>query len=89
MSLIISGSTLWSKAQAIGAPVTVKGSSLMERRDVRTCGSYASSNDVRPLFGLGKTARVDEMRIRWASRRETVLRNVRADQLLEVRELSP
>ncbi|MDW8366965.1 MAG: CRTAC1 family protein, partial [Abditibacteriales bacterium] len=76
----------WGNPQAIGATVTVKTGSLTQRRDVRTCGSYASSNDVRPLFGLGKAARVDEVRIRWASGRETVLRNVRADQLLEVSE---
>jgi len=76
----------WGNPQAVGATVTVKTGSLTQRRDVRAGGSYASSNDVRPLFGLGKSERVDELRIQWASGQETVLREVKADQLLEVKE---
>jgi hypothetical protein len=79
----------WGNPQAIGSTVTVKTGSLTQRRDVRTCGSYASSNDVRPLFGLGKAERVDEVRVRWTSGRETVLHDVKADQLLQVKEPPP
>ena len=34
-------------------------------REARTCGSYASSNDPRVLFGLGKGADVESVRLDW------------------------
>src|SRR5262249_10017573 len=45
--------------QAVGAVVTLTAGGLTQRRDVRAGGSYASSNDLRPLFGLGTATRVD------------------------------
>jgi hypothetical protein len=72
--------------QAVGATITLTAGSLTQRRDVRTGASYASSSDLRPLFGLGAATRVDRLKVRWPSGRETVLQGLPVDQLLEVRE---
>jgi enediyne biosynthesis protein E4 len=77
----------WGNPQAVGANVTVRAGDLTQRREVRTGGSYASSSDLRPLFGLGGAARVDELRVRWPSGRETVMRDVPADQTLQITEV--
>src|SRR5437773_5100526 len=50
---------------------------------------HASSSDDGLHFGLGKAAIVDEIEIRWPSGTVQVLKNVRADQVLSVREPSP
>ena len=76
----------WGNPQAIGATVILTAHGLTQRRDVRSGGSYASSSDLRPLFGLGAATRADEITIRWPSGRKTMLRNVPADQRLQVDE---
>jgi len=47
---------------------------------------YASSSDRRVHFGLGKEKSVKMLEIRWPSGTIQVLRNVRADQILTIRE---
>ena len=42
--------------------------------------------DARPHFGLGTRARVDRLEIRWPSGTVQVLTDIRADQILKVRE---
>jgi hypothetical protein len=48
--------------------------------------SYASSSLVPVHFGLGKTAIADRIEITWPSGRQQVIENVKADQVLTVRE---
>ena len=50
-----------------------------------TAGSYLSANDKRVHFGLG-TAQTANIEISWPSRKHQVLKDVRADQFLEVTE---
>jgi hypothetical protein len=76
----------WGNPQAVGATITLTAGGVTQRRVVRTGGSFASSSDLRPLFGLGAATRADTVRIRWPSRQETVLRDVPADQSLAVDE---
>ena len=47
---------------------------------------YASSSHDGVHFGLGKAETVEEIEIKWPSGTVQVLRNVRADQILKVRE---
>ena len=56
-----------SNRQAIGAAVTVRSGGKVYRRQVKGGGSYLSSNDPRLVFGLGTTATVDAVEIRWPS----------------------
>ena len=54
------------------------------RRELAAGGSYLSSEDPRLHFGLGGASSVRELRVRWPGGEETVLRDVGANQLLEV-----
>jgi hypothetical protein len=76
----------WGNPQAVGATVTLTAGGLTQRRDIRTGGSYASSSDLRPLFGLGNATRVDLLRVRWPSGRATELRGVDVDREVVVEE---
>ena len=47
---------------------------------------YLSQGDPRPHFGLGQHASVDKLIIHWPSGTSQVLENVKADQILTVKE---
>jgi hypothetical protein len=51
-----------------------------------TAVSYASSSHFGTHFGLGASSQIAKIEIRWPSGIVQVLQNVRADQVLEVRE---
>jgi hypothetical protein len=53
-------------------------------REVHAGGSYLSSEDPRPHFGLGDVAEVREVIVRWPGGAETIMSRVAADQILEV-----
>ena len=72
--------------QGIGSTVTVKAGSLVQRRDVRMNTGYASSSDHRPLFGLGKTTKIDEVRVLWPDGTESMVTNPKIDQPLLVEQ---
>lgn len=76
----------WGNPHAIGATVTVTTGGLKQKRYVRTAGSFESSNDVRPLFGLGNANSVDELRIDWPSGQTTALQRPKIDGYLRVEE---
>jgi enediyne biosynthesis protein E4 len=48
--------------------------------------SYASSSLIAVPFGIGKTVRVDDAEIRWPDGRVQHLRNVAANQIVDVKE---
>jgi enediyne biosynthesis protein E4 len=50
---------------AIGAKVFVTAGGVRQRADVFSGGSYGSSSDQRPHFGLGKATKVDKVEIDW------------------------
>jgi hypothetical protein len=56
-----------SPRDAIGATVYLQAGGMRQRSDVLSGGSYASSNDQRVHFGLGKNNVVDDVEIRWPS----------------------
>ena len=70
-----------SNRDGLGARVRVNG----QTRFATTAGSYLSANDKRLHFGLGdvNTATVE---ICWPSGARQMLKDVRADQFLEIRE---
>lgn len=56
-----------SPRDAVGAVVYLTAGGVRQRGDVMSGGSYESSNDQRPHFGLGDATSVDSVEIRWPS----------------------
>jgi hypothetical protein len=73
---------------AIGAVVTATSGSLRMKRLVQSGTSYISQDDKRLHFGLGPAAQVDALEILWPDGSSTRLENVKANQILEVRQPS-
>jgi len=71
-----------SNRDGIGAHVHIGN----QFNDMTSAVSYASSSLVPVHFGLGETAMVNRIEITWPSGRHQVITNVRADQVLTVRE---
>jgi len=56
-----------SPRDAVGATVYLTAGGIRQRGDVLSGGSYASSSDPRPHFGLGAATTVDKLEIHWPS----------------------
>jgi enediyne biosynthesis protein E4 len=54
--------------------------------EVRSGGSYISQNDLRIHFGLGSADKVELLEIRWPSGQVDTLKDVKANQLIFVKE---
>ena len=75
-----------SNRDAIGASVKLVTPSGQQFATVTTAGSYLSSSDKRVHFGLGKEQTVESVEIRWPSGIVQTLRNIPADQILQIDE---
>lgn len=75
-----------SNRSAIGARVTVAVGARKLVNEVMSGGSYYSQNSLTLHFGLGASATVDAVQIRWPNGGTQVVRNVAADQTLHVME---
>ncbi|HZO88202.1 MAG TPA: CRTAC1 family protein [Chthonomonadaceae bacterium] len=76
----------WGNPQAIGTKVWLTAGGVTQRRDVKMNYSYASSSDPRPLFGLGQRTQVDQVKIRWPSGQETIIKGPPINRILRVDE---
>jgi hypothetical protein len=54
-----------SPVDAVGTTVSVTANGMKQRGDVISGGSYLSSNDPRPHFGLGTAIKIDDIEIHW------------------------
>ena len=54
-----------SSRDAIGTTVYLTANGMKQRGDVISGGSYLSSNDMRPHFGLGHATKIDAIEIHW------------------------
>jgi hypothetical protein len=54
-----------SPRDAVGATVYVTANGMKQRGDVISGGSYLSTSDPRPHFGLGQATKVDDIEIHW------------------------
>jgi len=77
-----------SNRDAIGAEVRVVTGKITQVATVTTASSYLSSSDKRVHFGLGTEIVAKTIEIRWPSGIRQTLKNVRADQVLQVDEPS-
>jgi hypothetical protein len=76
-----------SNRDGIGAAVKLTGEfGRVQYNHVTTAVGYASASDKRVHFGLGADRIAREIEIRWPSGARQVLKDVSADQVLEVRE---
>jgi hypothetical protein len=75
-----------SNRDGIGAEVKAVTGKGMQYQTVTTASSYLSSSDKRVHFGLGTETVVQAIEIRWPSGIVQSLKNVRADQILQVDE---
>ncbi|MDQ2798961.1 MAG: CRTAC1 family protein, partial [Armatimonadota bacterium] len=78
-----------SNRDGLGAVLTATVGGRTLTQLCHTDGSYLSASDRRVHFGLGASTQVETLTIRWPSGRRQTLKNVRADQVLDVREGSP
>ncbi|MCW5965203.1 MAG: CRTAC1 family protein [Bryobacterales bacterium] len=70
----------------VGARVSVRTSGVTQLREVKAGGSFASTNDPRAHFGLASHSSIDELTVDWPSGNRSVLRKVKANQILTIRE---
>ncbi len=75
-----------SNRDAIGASVKLVTASGQQFATVTTAGSYLSSSDKRVHFGLGKEHGAESLEIRWPSGIVQTLKNIPADQILQIDE---
>jgi hypothetical protein len=81
-----------SNRSGIGARLTCVTHSPGETKphqqidEVRSGGSYISQNDLRIHFGLGRALKVEVLEIRWPSGHIDTLKDVKANQLIFVKE---
>jgi hypothetical protein len=75
-----------SNRDAIAAAVKIVTSKGEQYATVTTASSYLSSSDKRVHFGLGSEVKAQTLEIRWPSGVRQTLKDVRADQVLQVDE---
>jgi len=75
-----------SNRLAIGARVTVKTGKVTQIGEVKGGSSYISQNDLRQHFGLGASATIDEVQVRWPNGNLETLRNVAGDFIYTIVE---
>ncbi len=76
-----------SPRDAIGATVWVTANGFRQRMDVMAGGSYASSPDQRPHFGLGAATTIEKLEVRWPSgHSETIVSPKKVDSLYTITE---
>jgi hypothetical protein len=75
-----------SNRSGIGARIKCTTGTHQQIDEVRSGASYASQNDLRVHFGMGRATEAERVEIRWPSGQVDVLENVPADQLIHVEE---
>ncbi|MCP5523651.1 MAG: CRTAC1 family protein [Verrucomicrobiales bacterium] len=72
------------RAVALGTRVTVRAGGAALSAPAVASNGYLVSNDPRPNFGLGTNPTAETVEVLWPDGRQQTLRNVKADQILEV-----
>ncbi len=75
-----------SPRDAIGATVYLTANGMRQREDVMSGGSYISSNDQRPHFGLGDSADAGTAEIHWPSGAKETVKLPAADRIFTITE---
>jgi hypothetical protein len=75
-----------SPRDAIGATVYLTANGIRQREDVMSGGSYISSNDQRPHFGLGDATDAGTAEIHWPSGAKESIKLPAVDRIYTVTE---
>jgi hypothetical protein len=75
-----------SNRDGIGARLSVKAGTRVLVDEVRSGSSYDSNNDMRVHYGLGATAKIDWVQIRWPSGLTERFENVAVDAIHTLKE---
>ena len=75
-----------SNRSAIGARVRLFAPGGRQVQEVRGGGSYYSQNDLRVHFGLGSSAVVERVEVRWPNGLEEGWANLEADRIITLKE---
>jgi len=75
-----------SNRDAIGARIKLFAGRLIQTAQKKSTSGYLSQNDPRLHFGLSKNNSVDSIEIKWPSGKFQVLKNLKANQILNVTE---
>ena len=75
-----------SNRDAIGARIEIVAGGRTQIAEVQSGSSYLSHNDIRVHFGLGDSARVDRVRIRWPNSPVQEFTSLAADRFVTIRE---
>ena len=75
-----------SNRSAIGARVRLFSSDSVQLQEVRGGGSYFSQNDLRVHFGLGRSAVMDRIEIRWPNGLEEQWKSLQVDRIVTLTE---
>jgi hypothetical protein len=75
-----------SPRDAVGATVFLKANGIRQREDVLSSGSYISSNDQRPHFGLGDSTDAGFAEIHWPSGAKQIVRLPAVDRIYSITE---
>jgi len=75
-----------SNRDAIGAEVRILTANGFQTGTVTTTSSYLSASDKRLHFGLGEEPSIQAIEIHWPSGIRQILKNVRANQIIQVDE---
>jgi len=70
-----------SNRDGIGARISVKAGTRLRVDEVRSGSSYISNSDMRVHFGLGQTAKIDSVQVRWPSSLVERFENISADAI--------
>jgi len=75
-----------SNRDGIGARIRVSAGGFVQFNHMSTAAGYASSSAAPVHFGLGPAKVAEEIEIRWPSGKVQTLKDVRSDQILQVKE---
>jgi hypothetical protein len=84
LTLQLEGSS--SNRDGFGSSIVVTAGGRSQRAQARCATSFLGCSDPRVHFGLGSAATIERIEIRWPSGKVQSLENVKADQILRVRE---
>lgn len=75
-----------SPRDAIGATLYLTAGGIRQRADIFSGGSFASTSDMRPHFGLGSSTKVDSLEVHWPSGAAEVFEVPKIDRVITLRE---
>ena len=75
-----------SPRDAVGATVYLTANGMRQRQDVLSGGSYVSSNDQRPHFGLGDVTDAGTAEIHWPSGVKEIVKLLAVDRIYTISE---